>query len=159
MKKLSLQINAPIYVLIIGFLAMPVITSLSSGYPWTIACYNCLLCRQSCPFGIDPHGFISAAMTNDPALYIGAANIRIRVGEALDLDPQMVLRVDGREITAADAVSQGVERNREVRTSRMKARDAARYCPLCGNCEKKCPINLPSLKIIEDLRDDGQFNG
>ena len=145
-------------MLIICFLVVPVVTCLQSGYPWTLTCYNCLLCRQACPLGIDPHGFIMAAMTNDPALYINASNVRLRVGEAFDLDPQMALQIDGREVTAAEALEQNVARTKEVVTSKMKAKDAAKYCPLCGNCAKKCPINLPVLKIIEDLRDGGKFN-
>ena len=159
MKKIFVRINAACYVIVVCFLAIPVFTSFQSGYPWALTCYNCLLCRQACPFGIDPHGFISAAMTNDPNLYISATNIRLRVGEGFDIDPQMVLKVGGIEITAAKALEHGVARTEEAVTSKMKARDAARFCPLCGNCTKKCPIKLPLLKIIEDLRDDGKFNG
>jgi L-lactate utilization protein LutB len=159
MKKVFVRINTVFYVLIICFLGVPVITCLQSGYPWTLTCYNCVLCRQACPLGIDPHGFIMAAMTNDPELYIGASNIRLRVGEAFDLDPQMELKIGGGEITAAKALEHGVARSKEVVTSKMRAKDAAKYCPLCGNCAKKCPIKLPVLKIIEDLKDDGKFNG
>lgn len=158
MKKVFLRINTVCYVAITGFLALAVWTSLSSGYPWAITCYNCVLCRQACPLGIDPYGFVTAAISNDPELYITADRIRLRLKEALDLDPDIVLKIEGLEITAAQALARGLDHKTEVTVSKMKARDAAGYCPLCGNCRKPCPIDLPILEIIEDLKDDGQFN-
>jgi len=158
MKKLFLHINVFCYLVIAGFLAVSVVTSLGSGYPWSIACYNCVLCRQTCPLGIDPYGFVTAAISNDPNLYIEATNVRLRLGEAVDLDPAIVLSIGGSKVTAHQALAQGVSRNTEVTVFKMKVKHAAQYCPLCGNCEKPCPINLPIMDIIEDLRDDGTFN-
>ncbi|MBW2149681.1 MAG: hypothetical protein JRI22_22030 [Deltaproteobacteria bacterium] len=158
MNKIFLRINVFCYLVIAGFLGLSVITSLSSAYPWAITCYNCVLCRKTCPLGIDPYGFVTAAISNDPNLYVTATNIRVRLGEAVDLDPYMVLNIKGLNVTATQALDQGLGRDTEVTVSEMKVKDAAKYCPLCGNCEKPCPINLPVMKIIEDLKDDGKFN-
>ena len=159
MKKIFLRINTICYVAIAGFLAVAVVTSLSSGYPWAITCYNCLLCRQTCPLGIDPYGFVTAASANDPNLYIEATNIRLKLEEAVDIDNNMVLSVGKTKLTTRQAVTQGIPADTEVTVFKMKVKDAARLCPLCGNCEKPCPIDLPIMEIIEDLRDDGAFNG
>jgi len=158
MKKTFIRINVFCYVVIVGFLALAVVTSLSSGYPWSITCYNCVLCRQKCPLGIDPYGFVTAAISNDPGLYIEAKKLRLTLEEALDVDPEMILTIGARSVKARDAVIDGLNPDTEVIVHKMKARDAAHYCPLCGNCEKDCPIDLPIMEIIEDLRDDGKFN-
>ena len=159
MKKVTLYINVFCYLLIACFLAATLVTALQSGYPWAVNCYNCVLCRRVCPLGFDPYGFISAAITNDPDLYMPATNVRIRLQKAVETDPFMQLRLaDGTVLTARQLVEQGGRPGDEVTVEKMKARHAARYCPLCGSCDKACPINLPVSKIIEDLRDDGLFN-
>ncbi len=152
------KINLFCYLVIALFLAGSVVASLTSGYPWSIACYNCILCKHTCPIGIDPYGFVKAAISNAPALYIEASSIRLRLGEAVDLDPHLYLKIEGSEVTAQAALERKIAPDSEVMVSRMKAKDAAKFCPLCGNCEKPCPITLPIMKIVEDLRDDGEFN-
>ncbi|MDD5205219.1 MAG: 4Fe-4S dicluster domain-containing protein, partial [Desulfobacterales bacterium] len=124
----------------------------------SIACYNCILCKQTCPIGINPYGFLRAAMSDNPDLMIEANSIRLRLGEAFEVDPGMIVRNQGWESTAREALERRTSPESEVIVSRMKAKDAAKYCPLCGNCEKPCPVKLPIMKIIEDLRDDGEFN-
>ena len=158
MKKVFLRVNIFCYLVIAAFLGLSVVTSLKSGYPWAITCYNCVLCRQACPLGIDPYGFVTAAISNDADLYVEASRLRLRLGEAFDLDPNMVLNIKGSETTAGQALINGLDRDSEVLVARMKVKHAAKYCPLCGNCEKPCPIDLPLLEIIEDLQDDGEFN-
>ena len=51
----------------------------------------------------------------------------------------------------------GLSAETEIRVHKMKAKDAAKYDLLCGNCQKTCPINLPIEDIIRDLREDGSF--
>jgi Fe-S oxidoreductase len=152
------KLNIVFYLVIAGFLASAVVASMRSGYPWSLACYNCILCRHTCPLGINPFGFVRAAVSNDPGLYIEASSIRLSLGEAVQLDPEMVLTAEGLRCTAKDALGKKKDPELEVMAFNMKAKDAARLCPLCGNCEKPCPIGLPIMKIIEDLRDDGEFN-
>ena len=158
MKKAFIRINVFCYVVIVVFLAVSVVASFRSGYPWSITCYNCVLCRQKCPLGIDPYGFVTAAISNDPGLYIEAKNLRLRLGEALEVDPNIIETAGKSAVTAKGVLDRGLDPNAEVTVSMIKAGDAARYCPLCGNCEKDCPIDLPIMEIIEDLRDDGKFN-
>ncbi|MBW1735265.1 MAG: 4Fe-4S dicluster domain-containing protein [Deltaproteobacteria bacterium] len=159
MKKAYLRINIFCYLIIAAFLVVMVTTSLRSGYPWALTCYNCVLCRQACPLGIDPYGFVTAALTSDPDLYVAATNVRLKLKEAFDLDPGMVLRTkNGTTITAARALDEGMGEDREVTVEKMKVKHAARYCVLCGNCEKVCPLNLKVMDIIMELRDDGKFN-
>ena len=90
---------------------------------------------------------------------MAARNIRLRLGEAVELDPEMVVTIKGKEnMKAGQALARGINRDAEVTTFRMKAKDAAQYCLLCGACEKDCPIKLPLMDIIEDLRNDGKFH-
>jgi Fe-S oxidoreductase len=159
MKALFFRINVFCYVIIACFLAVALITSLSSGYPWSIICYNCEACRQTCPLGIDPKGFVMAALSNDPGQYINVSNVRVRLSEAVKVDPHMVVTVGSNKLTIAKrAQAEGVESGSEVTTCKMQAKDAARYCFVCGNCDKSCPVKLQIVSIIEDLRDDGTFN-
>ncbi|SDT84267.1 hypothetical protein [Desulfobacula phenolica] len=158
MKKKFIHINVFCYLCIAAFLAITITTSIKSGYPWATTCYNCVLGRQICPLGIDPYGFISAAITNDPEIYVDATNIRMRLGNAIDIDPEMILRLPDKSlITAKQLALIKKDMDYEVTTCRIKVKDAATFCPLCGNCDRVCPINLPVLKIIKDLKDDGKF--
>lgn len=152
------KINILCYLVIAAFMAGGAVASLSSGYPWSIACYNCILCKQTCPIGIDSYGFLRAAMSDNPDLMIEANSIRLRLGEAFEVDPGMIVRHQGWRSTAREALGRRIDPESEVTVSSMKAKDAAKYCPLCGNCEKPCPVKLPIMQIIEDLRDDGEFN-
>lgn len=159
MKRSFLYLNVACYLAIGVFLAMTVATALESGYPWAVTCYNCMRCRRVCPLGFDPNGFVSAAIADDPHIYISATNVRLQLTEAFALDTSMLLRhVDGRVRTADQWDRLGLRRDTELTVERMQARHAARFCPLCGSCDKSCPIGLPVTKIIEDLRDDGTFN-
>ena len=62
MKKTFLGVNVVCQGLILIFLAVFLVNGLAAGYPWTIACYNCNICRLACPLGIDPHGFITSVL-------------------------------------------------------------------------------------------------
>lgn len=158
MKKTYLYVNVCCYLCIAGYLAVCAATALRSGYPWAMTCYNCVSCRQICPLGIDPYGFISAAITNDPDIYVPATNIRMTLGQALDLDPGMTLRLSDKTlVTARELARTEPDRSREVTTFRIKVKDAAAFCPLCGNCDRVCPIKLPVLSIIEELKYDAKF--
>jgi len=160
MKKNLLKVNTCCYLIIAAYLLITVSNAVRSGFPWAMTCYSCLLCRQSCPLGIDPHGFISAANTDDPNLYVTASNIRIHLNQAIEIDPDMQVRFRNQPVVKAKtALAQGIEPEAEVTVLKMHAKDAASFCPLCGNCNKACPITLPLMKIIEDLKDDGEFNG
>ena len=42
-------------------------------------------------------------------------------------------------------------------THDVPVRDAARLCVRCGLCEQKCPLRLPIMSAIDDLKNDGRF--
>jgi Fe-S oxidoreductase len=158
-SKIFLQVNIFCYLVIAAFLASAVVTSLSSGHPWAITCYNCSSCSRSCALGINPSGFTLSAIGNNPQMYLAAANIRLRLREAVERDPDMIVTIRGKDnMRAGKALADGISKDAEVMTFRMKAKDAAHYCLLCAACEKNCPVKLPIMDIIEDLRDDGKFN-
>jgi Fe-S oxidoreductase len=158
-NKNFLRLNVFCYLVIAAFLASAVVTSLGSGHPWAITCYNCSSCSRSCPLAINPSGFTLSAIGNNPELYLAAANIRLRLNEAAERDPEMMVTIKGKgNMKAGQALSRGISLDTEVTTFRMKAKDAAQYCLLCGVCEKDCPIKLPIMDIIEDLRNNGKFN-
>jgi Fe-S oxidoreductase len=157
MKKYALIVNVVSYVIISLFLGTAVVTSFLSGYPWTLACYDCLACSGACPLDIDPRGFVTAALSNDPGLYIPAGNLRLKLSEAAAVDPAMVVVLGGKREKASAAVSRGWDPDREVTVHTIRVKDVAKYCFLCGNCDKACPIKLPIGKIIRELRDNGKF--
>jgi L-lactate utilization protein LutB len=151
--------NIICYLFLAGFLLLFPVLSIVSGYPWALNCYNCSSCSRSCVLGINPTGFISAATTNNPQLVMAVSNVRMKLGEAARLDPEMVIATsDGAQMTAEGAIAVGMLSDMEIMSVKMKAQDAARYCLLCGNCEKDCPVNLTLMNIIKDLKDDGKFN-
>jgi len=155
-RKMLSWLNTGCYLVILLYLGFIAASALASGYPWAITCYNCGLCRQSCPIGLDPHGFITAAMTNDKTILMQAVNVKLLPHEARMLDSSMPLvtkegkRVDLENIDPAQAED-------EVFVVRMQARYAAAFCILCGNCDRICPIKLPVTTIIRDLRNGKLF--
>lgn len=89
---------------------------------------------------------------------MGATNIRLRLSEAAEVDPDMMVSIRGEEdLKAERALANGSSKDSEITTARMKAKDAAQYCLLCAKCEKSCPVKLPIMNIIEDLRANGKF--
>ncbi len=154
MKQFFRYLNVGCYLAILFYVGFVVTSAMGSGYPWVVTCYNCGLCRQSCPVGLDPYGFIAAAMANDPTTLVQAVNVKLLPHEAALLDKAMpMITVDGKRFKAGDLP--GLMRERaddEVFVARMQARYAAAYCILCGNCERLCPIKLPIMGIIKDYR-------
>jgi ferredoxin len=151
MKRALFFINTGCYLIILLYAVFVAGSAVSSGYPWAITCYNCGLCRQSCPVGLDPYGFIAAATANDLGAMMQAVNVKLLPHEAALLDKNMPL-VDsaGRKVDP-DKLTPEQMRD-EVFVTRMQARHAAAFCILCGNCERICPIRLPIMTIIKGYR-------
>jgi len=71
------------------------------------------------------------------------------------------VKVQGEEkariITVKEAVEQGYSNEQLLETYEMRAVDAAHFCVLCGNCDDRCPVNLPVMEYIRDLKTNGKF--
>jgi heterodisulfide reductase subunit C len=135
------------------FLLAIVANALASRQPWVLFCYNCKACNSSCILGIDPQGFVDAALAGDPRIYIYTTNVRLRLSKAAAIDPNMVITVAGKKVAAHVALNElHVAPDTEVVTYRVQARNAARFCIQCGACERSCVLGLPLLREIDQLR-------
>lgn len=157
MSRFFFYINVGFTCAAIAFLGIFPLNALLTGYPWAITCYNCNICRLACPVGIDPHGFISAALTNNPDHYISVSRLRLGLAQVESLDPEMPISLRSVKMKAGEAVAQGFHGETEVMVVAMKAKQVAKYCFLCANCTRQCPISLPIRDIAEDLSRNGGF--
>lgn len=157
MKRVFFYFNVGSSCAAILFLGFFPINALLSGYPWTITCYNCNICRLACPAGIDPYGFVTAALINDPDHYVSTTRIRLTLAQAEALDLEMPISLNGAKMKAQEARARGIPDDTEVTIVAIKAKHAARYCFLCGNCSKQCPISLPIKDIAQELSERGGF--
>lgn len=157
MKRLFFWINVGSYVSTFVFLGIFPLNAFLTGYPWAITCYNCNICRLACPVGIDPHGFITASLSNDPDFYISTSHLRLGLAQSAKIDPEMPISIDNVKLKASEAMARGIDGGTEVMVVAMKAKDVARFCFLCGNCSRVCPINLPIPDIADNLAGNGKF--
>lgn len=76
-------------------------------------------------------------------------------------DPHLKIKVkeDDEEniMTIKEAVKKGLNYSNIIEMYEMRAKDAAYFCPMCGNCEPPCPVRLPITKYIIDLKPDGVY--
>jgi Fe-S oxidoreductase len=157
MKRVFFYFNVGSSCAAILFLGFFPVNALLSGYPWTITCYNCNICRLACPAGIDPYGFVTAALINDPDHYVSTTRLRLTLAQAGALDPDMSISLNRAKMKAQEARSRGIADDTEVTVVAMKAKHAAKYCFLCANCSKQCPISLPIKDIAQELSEKGGF--
>ncbi|MBD3388001.1 MAG: hypothetical protein GF416_03035 [Candidatus Altiarchaeales archaeon] len=157
MEEGNRRFNVVAFFVIAAILALFAYTAYSSGHPWSLTCYQCRACNLNCPLGYDVAKFVVAAAVDDPDIYMSARNLQLRLDEAYSTDPDMTVEVDGERMTAGEAIERfGEGLVVEVRMLRVK--DAAKYDPLEGACERSCPIELPITDTIRDLKEDGVFN-
>jgi ferredoxin len=157
MKRLFFYINIGAYSSTFLFLAFFPVNAFITGFPWAIICYNCNICRLACPVGIDPHGFITASLSNDPDYYISTSHLRLSLAQAQALDPDMPISIDKLKLRASEAIARGMDGGTEVMVVAMKAKHVAKFCFFCGNCSRKCPISLPIPDIADNLAKNGAF--
>ncbi len=178
MPKAFLRLNVVAFNLIAAFLGSLVITAARSGHLHTLICYECRACMTECPRGIDPAGFEIAARAYSAGRYHILKGVELLVEEAFAVDPGMRVRakfaddlLDTNKLTVADVkkrienkenvIIEGKEYRyedvKEVYSEEMRAKDVAQFCVRCGLCEKRCPVSLLILEIIDDLRVDGEF--
>lgn len=106
--------------------------------------------------GYDVSMYVTAALTNNPDLYMNAKNLQLPLKVAYETDPNMLVEIDGKLLTAKEAYNK-YNSSTVVWVRRLRVKDAAKFDPLDGNCETLCPINLKITNIIRDLKDDGKF--
>jgi len=156
MEKKWRELNVWTYLVAAAIMSSMIITSFSSGHPWAITCYQCKACSLRCPLGYDVSMYVTAALTNNPDLYMNAKNLQLPLKVAYETDPNMLVEIDGKLLTAKEAYNK-YNSSTVVWVRRLKVKDAAKFDPLDGNCETLCPINLKITNIIRDLKDDGKF--
>jgi heterodisulfide reductase subunit C len=134
-----------------------IVNGLRARQPWAVTCYNCKACTAKCILGIDPQGFVAAALAGNRDIYVYATNIRLQARQAKAMDPDMVVSVGEHRLRASEAVERlGPEA--EVVTYRVRAGDAARLCLDCGACERGCVLGLPLMRMIDQLRKDQEVH-
>ncbi|MEN6438798.1 MAG: hypothetical protein ABFD97_09460 [Syntrophobacter sp.] len=154
MKWSPVKFNVAIMGILAVFLITIVANALASRQPWVLFCYKCKACDSSCILGIDPQGFVDAALAGDPRVYIYATNVRLRLSKAAAIDPNMVIVTDGGKVTARAALNElRIDPATEIVTYQVQARNAAQFCVRCGACERSCVLGLPLLRAINQLRD------
>ena len=166
MEKKYRQFNVVMYILMAAILGLFIVFGTQSGHPWALTCYQCRACNINCPLGYDVASYIAAASTNNPNLYMDASNLQLSLRESFNTDKNMIIEIDSTRMTAKDAVDSGYDLDTLVWARTLRAKDAAKFDPVCGNCESimkdnksssPCPINLPITNVIRDLKDDGEF--
>lgn len=166
MEKRYRQFNVLMYVVMAVIFGSFVIFGTQSGHPWALTCYQCRACNINCPLGYDVASYVTAAATNNPDLYMRATKLQLSLEESYTTDQNMIIEIDGVRMTAKEAVEKDYAADSVVWVRMLRAKDAAKFDPLCANCESyvvenktitPCPINLPVTNVIRDLRDDGEL--
>lgn len=151
MRRALVTVNALAVGVTLAYLGWLLGDALRARQPWAITCYDCKACTARCVLGLDPQGFVSAALAGSGDVYMYATNVRLLARRALEIDPEMLVTVADRHPTAREAAAE-LGPDAEVVAFKMRARDAAQVCFRCGACEKGCPLRLPLLRMITQLR-------
>ncbi len=153
MRRSLIVFNSAIVCTLVLFLLAFIANPLVARQPWVLFCYKCKACNSSCILGIDPQGFVDAALAGDARVYIYATNVRLQLSKAAAIDPDMVIMVANEKVPAHVALNElHIAPNTEVVTYQVQARNAAQFCILCGACERSCVLGLPLLREINQLR-------
>ena len=59
-------LNVGAFIALGGHLGSLAVTSISSGHPDSLTCYECRACAGPCPWKLDPSGYLVAARVNNP---------------------------------------------------------------------------------------------
>ena len=59
-------LNVGAFIALGGHLGSLAVTSISSGHPDSLTCYECRACASPCPWKLDPSGYLVAARVNNP---------------------------------------------------------------------------------------------
>jgi len=148
--------NVALYLLATMVLGSIVISAFTSGHPWALTCYQCKACNLNCPLGYDVSMYVAAAATDNPDLYMSASNLQLTLEEAYRTDPEMIVEVDDKTMTAEEAYME-YSNDTVVWARKLRVKDAAKFDPLCGACEPMCPVKLPITNAIRDLKENGRF--
>jgi hypothetical protein len=157
MKRELQIVNVAAMSILMLFLGVIVVNGLTSRQPWSLVCYKCKACDNSCVLGIDPQGFVDAALAGNSQIYMYTTNVRLPLATAAAMDPSMLVTVGERHVTALAALNLlHIAPQKEVTTYKVQARHAAQFCLRCGACERQCVLGLPLMRMIEKLRSSEQ---
>ena len=59
-------LNVGAFIALGGHLGSLAVTSIASGHPDSLTCYECRACASPCPWKLDPSGYLVAARVNNP---------------------------------------------------------------------------------------------
>lgn len=140
-------LNVGAFIALGGHLGSLAVTSISSGHPDSLTCYECRACASPCPWKLDPSGYLVAARVNNPNRRMLAQYNVERYNELigsrepdrwmdedilLDKDPHMKVII-------------GIVNERDPITNKIK------------DVEKKNPMKIEKAKEeLEKLRAEGK---
>lgn len=151
-NKIFNYFNIYANIIIILFIVVILVKAASFRNPWTASCYSCKKCTSVCILGIDPSQFLTAANLNAPNLYIAVNNLRMKASDAADLDSNMNITFNKKELSLSEAFAKKmVTREDIIFTSKLRAKDAAKFCIKCKSCSNLCPLNLPIVEVVKKL--------
>lgn len=180
-------LNVGAFLTLGGFVGSLGITSMASGHPMAVVCYECRACYPECPLKLDPAGFMLAARTKNPErrmlagteisrtdadgkprLSGGDVTYQEIVGDdeaeltkeyLAEMDPYMKVMAQRPGEDPQRMYVKDVESDMTLLSIyQMRAKDAAELCTLCGMCAKNCPIDIQITKVPLHLKvSDGKF--
>lgn len=158
--------NVAAFIALGGFVGGLGVTTQVSGHPDAIICYECRACVKDCPGNFDPAGFVLAARINNPDRemlaeidieeYKMLTDDEITLEQLYDLDPLIQVYVKEKEQPqlVKNVIGKGYTLEK---TYKMKAKDVAKFCLLCGLCSKNCPVNIEITDYTMDLMINDRF--
>lgn len=174
-------LNVGAFLTLGGFVGSLGITSMASGHPMAAVCYECRACYPECPLKLDPASFMLSARTRNPDRYMLAGTEisrtdadgkeRLSNGDVTftelvgDDEPELTVeylqKIDPYMQVMAQRPGGEPERMyvgdvasdmKLLSIYKMRAKDAAQLCTLCGMCAKNCPIDINITEVPLHLK-------
>jgi L-lactate utilization protein LutB len=140
-------LNVGAFIALGGHLGSLAVTSISSGHPDSLTCYECRACASPCPWKLDPSGYLVAARVNNPDRRMLAQYNVERYNELVgSREPERWMDID--TLLERDPLMKvviGTVTERDPVTNKIK------------EVEKKDPMRIEKAKEeLDKLRADGK---